>query len=98
MKFRETKLSGQETEVEAPKRAHYPSLYLLLKTIPEARNWKPNETNEITLQVKVDSITINKSKDEESGSVRLEITGLAVGKKEEDKEKEEKSAGSYKER
>jgi hypothetical protein len=100
--FRDTKLPQDKmVGAEAPRRPEYPSLYLPLKFVPEAEKWPMDKDYELTLRVKVSSVTTRKGKEEEDGGdVSFEITGLRVGEgtKNYEKEKEVNSKGSYRER
>ncbi len=101
--FKDTKLPKKEKIDSEPTRPDYPYLNLPLKFIPEAEKWSMDKEHEIALRVKVLSVTINKNreqKEEGDGSVSFDITGIKVGDGSDttEKEKEEKSEGSYKDR
>ncbi len=101
--FRDTKLPKKKEMTSVPISSDYPYLNLPLKFIPEAEKWPMDKEHEITLRVKVLSVTINKNreqKEEGDGSVSFDITGIKVddGTDTTEKEKEEKSEGSYKDR
>lgn len=95
MEFREIKPKKEEVkDAEAP---HYPRLHLPLEVIPEAEGWKNGETYEVTLRLKQRSIMRSEDEKGKSGSVDFNIVALKAGSNSvnSDKEKEEKSEGSY---
>jgi hypothetical protein len=101
--FRDTRLPKPEIAKEGPPEGPgYPSLHLPLKFVLEAEKWPMDKDYELTLRVKVSSVTTRKGEEEEEDGedVSFEITGLKVGEGAGDyeKEKEENSRGSYRER
>jgi len=75
-------MSGEKMmEADMPKKM-YPMFHIGLEHLPEAKNWKPGETYQVGLQIKMTGMDMHKDdkNSKERGNVNFDITGIEVQK------------------
>lgn len=59
----------------------FPTFYINIEHLPEAKDWKMGKTYEVGLRLRMTGIEIrkNEGKDQDMGSANFEIIGIAPG-------------------
>jgi len=75
------KKAKEEMTLREP-RLIYPSFYIGIEHLPEAKQWKIGNTYYLTLEVKQTGLSLHKDKNEkERGDANFDITGIEILKK-----------------
>lgn len=88
---------------EEPKELEFPTFSIGLKHLPEAEKWTVGDEYEVSLKLKMKTLSKGEDMGERSeGLASFDIIGIDVDREQQmeeiNKEKEEKSEGSFRER
>jgi len=90
-KIKSIKQDKDEIATLEPTREMYPTFYIGLEHLPEAKKWEIGKTYYVTLELKETGMSMHKNGEgKEHGDVNFDITGIEV-------EKNKKSDSDYKE-